>query len=182
VAAAATRVVPVYIDCTDRTNPPEITKKYSVSGYPAVVFTDPEGKKLKDIIGQSDAGDYLKAIDSVAKKLPGRPTFWNNTVKSAAATKKKIAVYVAKEGADPIKITQALSKNLGDRKTKLAWTWERGTAKVLEARGLESAPGVVIYDPGEKDELKLVGKLTRKEGDDPKLLNQGIDDILKDAK
>ena len=71
---------------------------------------------------------------------------------------------------------------LGDRKTKLAWTWERGTAKVLEARGLESAPGVVIYDPGEKDELKLVGKLTLKEGDDPKLLNQGIDDILKDAK
>ena len=147
------------------------------------MFVDPEGKKLKDVVGAQELSAFMGALDNAAKKFPGgKPTFWNNTVKSAAATKKKVAVYVAKEGADPIKVTMKLNKDLGDRKTKLAWTWERGTAKVLEARGLESAPGVVIYDPGEKDELKLVGKLTLKEGDDPKLLNQGIDDILKDAK
>ena len=86
---------------------------------------------------------------------------------------------VAKEGADPIKVTMKLNKDLGDRKTKLAWTWETGTAKVLETRGLDSAPGVVILEVGEKEgEVKTLGKVT---GDDPKLINQGIDDILKGA-
>ncbi|HEU4339715.1 MAG TPA: hypothetical protein VFS19_06575 [Planctomycetota bacterium] len=174
--------MPVYFDCTDKEAFSDLRKKYAVGGFPCVVFTDPEGKKLKEVVGAKDVGEFTSALDSVAKKYPGRPTFWHNTTKSAAATKKKVAVYVAKEGADPIKITMALNKNLGDRKTKLAWTWERGTAKVLETRGLESAPGVVIYDLGEKDELKLLGRVTIKEGDDLKLLNQGIDDILKSAK
>jgi len=144
------------------------------------VFVDPEGKKLKDVVGAQELSAFMGALDNAAKKFPGgKPTFWNNTVKSAAATKKKVAVYVAKEGADPIKVTMKLNKDLGDRKTKLAWTWETGTAKVLETRGLDSAPGVVILEVGEKEgEVKTLGKVT---GDDPKLINQGIDDILKGA-
>jgi len=144
------------------------------------VFVDPEGKKLKDVVGAQELSAFMGALDNAAKKFPGgKPTFWNNTVKSAAATKKKVAVYVAKEGADPIKVTMKLNKDLGDRKTKLAWTWETGTAKVLETRGLDSAPGVVILEVGEKEgEVKTLGKVT---GDDPKLINQGIDDILKSA-
>ena len=180
MAAASGRVVPIYIDCTDREHPPEIKNKYNVSGFPTVVWIDPEGKKLKDVVGQNDANSYTSAIDSVSKKLPGRPTFWNNTVKSAAAAKKLVALYVAKEGADPIKVTMKLNKDLGDRKTKLAWTWETGTAKVLEARQLDSAPAVVIYEAGEKEtDLKMLGKVV---GEDSKLLNEGIDGILKDAK
>ena len=144
------------------------------------MFVDPEGKKLKDVVGAQELSAFMGALDNAAKKFPGgKPTFWNNTVKSAAATKKKVAVYVAKEGADPIKVTMKLNKDLGDRKTKLAWTWETGTAKVLETRGLDSAPGVVILEVGEKEgEVKTLGKVT---GDDPKLINQGIDDILKSA-
>lgn len=144
------------------------------------MFVDPEGKKLKDVVGAQELSAFMGALDNAAKKFPGgKPTFWNNTVKSAAATKKKVAVYVAKEGADPIKVTMKLNKDLGDRKTKLAWTWETGTAKVLETRGLDSAPGVVILEVGEKEgEVKTLGKVT---GDDPKLINQGIDDILKGA-
>src|SRR5688572_1342594 len=133
-------------------------------------------------MGGREAGALVGEINGIAKKFQGRPTFWHNSVKSATATKKKVAVYVAKEDADPIKITQLLNKNLGDRRTKLAWTWESGTAKAIEDRGLEAAPAVVIYDLGEKDELKLLGKVTIKEGDDPKLMNQGIDEILKSAK
>ena len=183
MAAAATRVVPVYFDCTDKSAFAEIKTKYNVSGFPAVVYIDPEGKKLKDIVGQNEAGSYISAIDSVAKKLPGRPTFWNNTIKGAAATKKRVAVYVAKEDADPVKVTAKLTKDLGDRKTKLAWTWETGTAKVLELRGLESAPGVVLYEASEKEgSIQLLGRVTIKEGDDPKLVNNAIDEILKNAK
>ena len=184
---ATTRVVPVIFDCTDKSAYTDIKKKYGVSGLPAVVYVDPEGKKLKDIIGQNEAGSYLSAIDNVAKKLPGRPSFWNNTAKSAAtaafAAKKPVAVYVAKEGADPLKVTAALNKNLGDRKTKLLWTWETGTAKVLETRGVESAPAVVLYEASDKDgSVTLLGRVTVKEGDDPKLMNSSIDEILKNAK
>lgn len=184
---ATTRVVPILFDCTDKAAYTDIKQKYGVSGLPAVVYVDPEGKKLKEIIGQNDAPAYLGAIDSVAKKLPGRPTFWNNTVKSAAtaafAAKKPVAVYIAKEGADPLKVTAALNKNLGDRKAKLLWTWETGTAKVLELRAVESAPAVVLYEAADKDgSITLLGKVTVKEGEDPKLMNAAIDEILKNAK
>jgi hypothetical protein len=186
VAAAATRVVPVYFDCTDREAHKDIKQKYGISGLPAVVYADPEGKKLKEIIGQNEAGSYLSAIDNVAKKLPGRPSMWSNTVKSAAVAaktaKKPVALYVAKADADPLKTTAALMKGLGDRKTKLIWTWQTGTEDAIKKLELESAPAVVVYLPGEKEgDLKLAGKVTLK-GTDPKLLNDAIDEILGNSK
>jgi hypothetical protein len=185
VAAATARVVPVYFDCTDKTAFTDIKSKYGVSGLPAVVYIDPEGKKLKDIVGFTESGNYLSAIDSVAKKLPGRPSLWQNSIKGALALgkaqKKPVALYVAKEGADPLKITAYMNKNLGDKKTRLLWTWETGAAKVLEARGLEMAPAILIFDAAREPE-ELLGKATLKEGDDPKLLNQAIDEILKNVK
>ena len=189
MAAASARVVPIYIDCTDRNNPPEIKGKYNVGGLPTVVWTDPEGKKLKEVVGFTESSNFMNGIEAAAKKLPGRASMWHNTQKSAGVAVKgskklsAVAVYIAKEGADPLKVTAALHKNLGDRKSKLAWTWETGTAKVLEARGLDSAPAVVLYGVGEKEgDLDLLGKVTVKEGDDPKLMNDAIDEILKGAK
>jgi hypothetical protein len=182
VAAAAGNVVPIYVDCTAKGSFPELQEKYKVKGYPTVLYVDAEGKQIRES-GTREAGALVAEIGNVAKKYPGRPTFWNNSVKSATATKKRVAVYVAKEDADPIKVTMKLSKELGDRKTKLAWTWETGTAKVLEGRGVESAPAVVLYEAADKDgSVQLLGKVTIKEGDDPKLLNNAIDEILKNAK
>jgi hypothetical protein len=183
VAAAAGNVVPIYVDCTSRESFSDLKSKYDVKGYPTVLYLDPEGKQIREM-GSREASAVTGEINSVARKFPGRPTFWMNSMKSAAtmakAAKKKVAVYVAKEDADPIKVTQALIKNLADRRTKLAWTWELGTAKALEGRQLESAPAVVIYSVGEKEtDLTMLGKV---QGDDPKLLNEGIDEILKNAK
>jgi len=136
-------------------------------------------------MGSREAGAVVGEISSVAKKFPGRPTFWQNSVKGATtaakATKKKVAVYVAKEDADPVKTTMSLSKNLGDRKSKMLWVWETGTKKVLEERGVESGPAVVLYEATDST-LKLLGKVTVKEGDDPKLMNDAIDEILKTSK
>jgi hypothetical protein len=143
-----------------------------------VIYVDPTGKQIKEI-GSREAGALVGEMNGVAKKFPGRPTFWHNSLKSAAATKKKIALYVAKEDADPVKTTLKLNKDLADRKTKLAWTWETGTKEVLEGRSLEAAPAVLIFEASKDGEMKLLGKVT---GEDPKLVNQGIDDILKDAK
>ena len=183
VAAASARVVPVYYDCTDREAFKDIKEKYGVSGLPTVVYVDVEGKKLKDIVGQSDASAYISAIDNVAKKLPGRASLWQNTAKSAAAAakaaKKPYAIYVAKADADPLKVTAGLMKNLGDRKTKLIWTWETGTEETLKRLELESAPAIVIYDSVESEgEVKPLGKVLLTK-DDAKTLTEGIDGIIK---
>lgn len=182
MAAAAANLVPIYVDCTEKSSFTELKEKYKISGYPTVLYVDTEGKQIRES-GTREAGALVGEINSVAKKFPGRPTFWNNSFKGAAATKKRVAVYVAHEDADPVKMTMKLSKELGDRRAKLAWTWETGTAKVLEARGVESAPAVVLYEAADKDgAVNLLGKVTIKDGDDPKLLNNAIDEILKNAK
>ena len=175
--------MPVYVDCTTKEQNQELQKEYRIQGYPTVLYLDPTGKLIKEM-GSREASAITGEIGGVAKKFPGRLTFWNNSVKSAAtvakASKKLVAVYVAGEDADFGKIHASLSKNLADRKTKLVWTYENGTAK---AHGLETAPGVVIYEVGEKvTDLKMLGKVTIQKGDDPKLLNDGIDDIVKGAK
>lgn len=136
-------------------------------------------------MGAQDAGPITGDLDGFAKKFPGRPSLWQNSVKGALAAgkaqKKPVALYVAKEDADPQKVTAYLMKNLGDKKSKLLWTWETGAAQVLEARGLEMAPAVLIFDSA-KEPAELLGKATLKEGDDPKLLNQALDEILKNVK
>lgn len=138
-------------------------------------------------MGSREAGAVTGEINGIAKKYPGRPSLWQNSLKSAMAiakvTKKKIAVYVAKEDADPLKTTMKLTKDLGDRKSKLLWTWETGDAKTLEKRGVESAPAIVIYETDkEGSQVQALGKVTIKEGDDAKLINEAIDEILKNAK
>ena len=132
-------MVPIYVDCTNKGDQESLQREFDVKGYPTVLYVDPSGKVIKEM-GSREAGAIVGEISSVAKKFPGRPTFWQNSVKGATtlakATKKKIAVYVAKEDADPIKMNQSLTKNLGDRKSKLLWVWETGTKKVLEERGV----------------------------------------------
>lgn len=181
MAAAATTVVPIYVDCTAKGQNEELQQKYSIKGYPTILYLDPTGKQIKES-GSREVNGLVKEIGGVAKNFPGRSSFWHNSLKSAKASKKTVALYVAKEGADPLKISQALSKDLGDRKKNLAWTWETGTAKVLKERELESAPAVLLFDVEKEENLKLLGKATIKEGDDVKVLNEAIDEILKSKK
>jgi len=177
-------VVPIYVDCTNKGQNEELQTKYDVKGYPTVLYLNPDGSKIREM-GARDAGPVQGDLDGFAKKFPGRPSLWQNSAKSALALakaqKKPVAIYVAKEDADPAKITASFMKNLGDKKTKLIWTWETGTAKALETRGIEAAPAVLIYDAAKEPE-ELLGKATIKEGDDPKLLNQAIEEILKNVK
>ena len=178
--------MPIYVDCTEKGQNGDLQSKYGVKGYPTVLYVDSEGKQIKEM-GSRDAGAVSGEINGVAKKFPGRPSLWQNSLKGATATakltKKRIAVYIAKEGADPLKTTAKLSKDLGDRKSKLLWTWETGDAKTLEKRSVESAPAIVIFEADkEGSAVTPLGKVIIKEGDDAKLVNDAIDEILKNAK
>lgn len=173
--------MPIYVDCTERDAYTSLKSEYEVKGFPTVLYVGPDGKQIKESATR-EAGALQGEINGVAKKFPGRPSMWFNSAKGAAVTRKKVAVYVAKEDADPAKTTSLLMKNLGDRKTKLAWTWQTGTEKALQKLGVEKAPAVVIYVPTDKGDLNLLGKVTITEGDDPKIMNEAIDEVLKSAK
>ena len=185
VVASTGRVVPIYLDCTKDDAYADERSKYGAV-FPSVFFVDPEGKKLREVVGLSEGNEFLNAIETVGKKLPGKPSFWSNSLASATAAakagKKPLALYVAKTDADPMKVFAALIKNLGDRRTKLAWAWRRGDADALKELGLESAPGIVIYSVDEKDQLTVTSKFTLPEKDEAKKLVEGIDDAFKAKK
>lgn len=186
MVAAAAGLVPIYVDCTAKGQNGELQKEYSVEGYPTVLYLDPQGKRIKEM-GSREAGAVTGEISGVAKKFPGRPSIWQNSLKGAMAAgkaiKKPVALYVGKPDTDHAKLTAKLMKSLGDRKSKLVWTFETGTEAALKDRGLESAPGIVIYDSkSESASGDPLGKITIKEGDDDNLVNSAIDEILKNYK
>jgi hypothetical protein len=184
VVAAATGLVPIYVDCTAKGQNSELQEKYSVKGYPTVLYLNPEGSKVKEM-GSREAGALTGEIGGVAKKFPGRPSMWQNSLKGAMATgkaaKKPVALYVGKPDTDHAKLTAKLMKALGDRKAKLVWTFESGTDQALKDRGLESAPAIVVYDP-RSESTDPLGKVTIKEGDDDNLVNAALDEVLKNFK
>jgi hypothetical protein len=185
VVAATARVVPIYLDCTKDDAYPDERSKYGAV-FPSIVFVDLEGKKFREVAGLTGAREVLNAVEGVAKKLPGKPSLWSNTFESATAAakagKKPVALYVAKPGADPIKVTAGLMKNLGDRRAKFAWAWRTGDAETLKTMELEAAPAVVIYSVDDKDQLTVTSKFMLPEKDEFKKLNEGLDEVLKPKK
>lgn len=185
VVTAATRVVPIYLDCTKDDAYADERSKYGAV-FPSVVFLDLEGKKMREVVGFTEAREFLNAIEGVAKKLPGKPSLWSNTLASAAAAakaaKKPVALYVAKPGADPIKVTAGLVKNLGDRRAKFAWAWKSGDDETVKALELEASPATVIYAVDDKDQMTVTLKFTLPEKDEFKRLNEGLDEVLKPKK
>lgn len=186
MVAAAAQVVPIYVDCTAKGQNSELQEKYEVKGYPTVLYLNPEGSKIREM-GTREAGALTGEINGVAKKFPGRPSMWQNSLKGAMAAgkaaKKPVALYVGKSDTDHAKLTAKLMKSLGDRKSKLLWTFETGTEQALKDRGLETAPAIVVYDPrSESSTSEPLGKITIKEGDDDNLVNTALDEVLKNFK
>jgi len=180
VVDAARLVVPVLVDCSESGRFEDLKKKYNVGGYPTVVYADPEGKKTGEM-AERDAGPIVREIQSLAKEFPGRPSMWQNSVTGVTETSKKIkrpiAVFIAEEGADLLKVVLKLQKNLSDRKTKFLWVMERGTAK---DRGLEGDSGVVVLFPTASEEP--LARIPVNAGDKPEVLNKALDEAAKKAK
>lgn len=177
---AAKLVVPVLVDCSNKGSHEDLMKKYAVQGYPTVVYADPEGKKTGEM-NSRDAGPIVNEIQGIAKKFPGRPSIWQNSAAGCAEmakrSKKPIAVYVAEDGADLLKLALKLQKDLGDRRTKFLWVMEHATAK---DRGLEDPSGVIVLDPSKLEEP--AEKIGVQSGDKPEVLNKALDEAAKKLK
>ncbi len=147
--AAAQKLVPVLVDCSERGQNEALMKKYGIQGFPTVVYTDPDGKQIREMDSRDPAG-VLREIDGVAQKNPGRPTIWQGSLKSALElgkrAKKPVALVLVDPKADLVKLTAKLMKDLGDRKSRLLWVLEPARGDILSRYKAETAPAVVLID------------------------------------
>jgi len=180
--AAAQRIVPVLVDCSERGQNEDLLKKYGVQGFPTVIYADPDGKQIKEMDSR-DAGTIVKDIDNLSKKHPGRPSIWQSSTKAAVdlgkQVKKPVAVYLAEPKEDLAKLTAKLMKDLGDRKTKFLWVLELGKDDVLKKYAVDAAPAVVVLDPKADEPL---AKIPVKADDKADVLNKALDDAAKQFK
>ncbi len=184
--AATGRVVPILVDCSANGQNEELKTKYKVQGFPTVVYVDPDGKQIKEM-GSREGGAITKEIEGLAAKYPGKPTMWAPSRKialeAAKKAKKPVAIYLADEKDDLIKLTAKLTKDLGDRKTKFAWVLETAKEATLKELGVESAPAVVVLNPAVDEPTKEpVAKIAIKEDDKADVLNKALDEAVKSMK
>lgn len=67
---ASKKLLCIFVDCEWGKKHKDVSDKFSIRGYPTVVFVDPEGKEI-DRLKKRDADSVLAQIDEVAKKFPG---------------------------------------------------------------------------------------------------------------
>jgi hypothetical protein len=152
VVAAARKIVPILVDCSEKGSQQELRDRYGVRGFPSVVYVDPEGKKLKDMGGREPKA-IITDVDGLAAKFPGQASLFQNSLGGALALAKSaktplpVAVYFAEEGADILKVAAKLSKDLASKRSKFLFVLDVGRKTALEALGLEKAPALVVLDP-----------------------------------
>ncbi len=188
VVAATQKVIPVLVDCSEKGSNAALMDTYDVQGFPTVVYADPEGKKLKEM-GSRDAGPISGEVNALATKYPGRPSLWQNSVKGALAAAKKlknpvpVAVYIADEKADFVKLLAKLTKELGSKAKKALFVIEVGAKPKLEARGVEAAPAALVLDPTAEDPSKEpLAKVALEADAKPTALEKAIDEAAKKLK
>ncbi len=179
VVQASRKVVPILIDCSEAGQNGELQKKYRVNGYPTVIYTDPTGKRLKEM-ASNGAKTLVSEILTLARKYPGRRMLWQHSLEAALKEgrkeKRRVAIYVAPLEEDPLKFTVRVMKELGKRRDAFVWVLELGKKKTLRNLGIKESPAVIVIDPEAKEPLKK--PLAHIPAKDPKALNKALDETL----
>ncbi|MBI3855909.1 MAG: thioredoxin family protein [Planctomycetes bacterium] len=177
VAAAAQRVVAIYVDCTRKGEQTELLNRYKVQAFPAVLYTDADGGLVREMESR-DASGILKDIDAVTAKVAPRPTMWQPSValakEAARKAKKPVAIFFADPKTDLAKMNAKLARDLGDRKTKFFWVLE--SASALKKYETDPAPAIVVLDPATDEAL---ARIAFKADDKGEALNKALDDAAK---
>jgi hypothetical protein len=182
VLAATPKLVPVMVDCSARGQNADLMKLYGVSGFPTVIYVDPDGKQIKEMDSR-EAGAIASEIGQVTARFPGRPSMWLPSVKTAVElgkkSKKPVALYLADPKADLVKANAKLMKDLGDRKTRFLWVLEPAREDSLKKYSLETAPAIVVLDP-KTDEV--LGTILCKDDAKAEDLQKALDEAAKKLK
>lgn len=63
---ASKKLVLVLVDCTQRGSNRDLIESYEVSGFPTVVFADPDGTKVDEFVGAEEADLVREKFERVA--------------------------------------------------------------------------------------------------------------------
>jgi hypothetical protein len=180
VVTASQRILPILVDfSTDLKANVDLKTRYEVKGFPWGIYTDADGKKLREM-GERDAASIIEDIKAVSAKVTPRPTFWQPSPEQAREIGKKakraVAVFLPDPKADVLKWDAKLMKELGDRKGRFLWALDSGQPASLKKYEVETASMVVVLDP-RTDEV--LARIQVSEDDKAEVLNKALDEAAK---
>jgi hypothetical protein len=181
-ATAGTLVVPILVDCSKNGQNGDLQTKYKVEGYPTVVYTDSDGKQIKEM-GSRDASAISKEIQGLAAKYPAKPSFWTfdrtASLTAAKKAKKNAALVLASSADEALKIHAKFTKDLADRKSRFVWIMELSTEEKLKAVEAEKAPVVVVFNGATGDVAAKIAIDLEAKAD---VVNKALDEAVKGMK
>lgn len=188
VGEASQKIIPVYIDCTKST-PPDLKDKYSVTGYPTIVFVDGE-ENVIEALKARDAQNVITQMNDISAK---HPMFagWGADLEGAVKAGDKPIVIGFVDGSDKsFAMLSAFSAEElkevreGFAMVRVDYDPDNPDAfkDIMKKYGASKAPTVLIFDPAtmENEKPKSLKKYTSpKTG---KALAKELEKVLEDWK
>jgi len=160
---AAEKVTAVYVDCEWGQQHRDLRDKYGVSGYPTVVFADPQGNGSGDpLVGALPAEEYLSRLLQLADRF-GKPAFhptWEKAVEQAKKEKKAVLYFFETRSGKSQRLEAALmDPSNASVRTKFVLAKSEIKKDAADAARFRVAnsedPVIVVLDPrAEKPEEK----------------------------
>lgn len=167
---AATGLVPILVDCSQRGAHEDLKQKYAVRGFPTVLFLDSKGDKVEELASRA-APQVVEQIRRVIQQH-SRPVVAESTIDeglSLAREQRKLLIVAFVDGQDPetgALLDLILSPPMEEVRGRFHWirrpaTGERNRA-TDEAKewGARKAPTLVVVDPWAEGDEREVKKVT----------------------
>jgi hypothetical protein len=155
VVAAAGKLIPVLLECSDEKANVELRKQYAVTGFPTMLMLDPDGKSLGEVTAR-EAPAIAAELDKTAKRFPGRSVLWHSSLDEGVARakeeKKPVAIYFHDEKEDLADAQDRITKLGGtNRVEKFVWVEVAATNADQDANKTTyeylGLPAVAFLDP-----------------------------------
>jgi len=168
VAQAAQGLIPIYVDCTKQGDHQDLLQRFSVHGYPTMIFLDPEGNVLTQ--ASRDAGQLRTQIESTVHDhsvvtIP-EGTIDDGLTQARTDGKLLAVLFMDAAGQDNAAVMdQVLGHDFEAMRTRFTWVKRPATGDhnrpTDEAHGLHVShgPAIVVLDPwaeGNQRTLKAI--------------------------
>ncbi|MHC4470244.1 MAG: hypothetical protein ACYS99_04705 [Planctomycetota bacterium] len=176
-------LVAIMVDCSDRSAYPDLKRKYGVSGFPGIFFTDPDGKvvgKLGDRSAEGVKKQLTALIDKHSRFVPWAESFEKGLAKAKEGGKPVLMFFTDKKkdsaALEGLFIDGSLKETLG-KFVMVRHEIEKGCA-TCDRYKVRRGPNVLVLDPNAEDPAsKPVSKFGKKKS--AKDLKKALDHALK---
>ena len=170
---ASKKLVNVFIDCDWGKKNKDVSKKYDVSSYPTVIFTDAKGKVLEPLQTHSPEGVLAQIEKNSKSDAPATFDSWDKAVEAAKKANKPVLYLFAGKNKDSAVTEESLfDESLDAARDAFVFVKATHARDLPDAKRFNVAntdpPILLVLDPNaEKPEaapLKtIVGRKTAKD-------------------